>query len=282
MRVSSDSKPGVAMVTILTCLLAVRASYGTIIDFEDLTLPGTDSSVDETFTSNGAQFSGEMLFNCCWQGWIYSNSSLNQDLTIDPGLVPNNDPTQLAQRSTAYVPPNGATSNYAVASFVDQEVDQDTGRTASQTPIVLPVGETIVSMEITNTTWAANSIVNGDGFGGPFGPNDEFRLTIIGEQQGAEIGAVDFHLATGGNIVDEWTQVSLTTLHGADTLRFALVSTDTSTFGSAEFLNTPTFFAIDNIMTVSIPEPCTVTLALLGARGLLYPRRNCRTTNSGG
>jgi len=254
MQVASRSRTGMVITGFVAGLLATGTTQARVIDFEDLSLPGADSAVDEVFTSNGAQFPGETVFSCCWQGWIYSNSTLNQDLTVDPGLVPNSDPTQLAQRSTAYIPPSGPPLNYAVASFVDSEVNQITGRTAFQTPILLPPGETVESIMVANTTWAANNIVNGDSFSGPFGPNDEFRLSIIGERQGSEIGTVEFVLAAAGDLVDQWTQVSLTTLHGADTLRFSLASTDTVVIGTTEFLNTPTFFAIDDIVTVSIAD----------------------------
>jgi len=235
------------------------------VDFEDLVLPSSDSAAAEVFTSGGAAFFGQTRFDCCWEGWVYSNSALNQDLGLDPGgLFPTN-PQFLAQTSTAYLPPNGANTTYAIAVIIDPAVDPVTRMTAPQIPIVLPAGEMVTSVDIANTTWAANNVVNGDAFGGPFGPNDQFTVTIIGESSGLEIGSVDIVLADGMDLLDNWTTVSLVSLSGADTLLFALASTDTSNFGGGtEFLNTPTFFAIDNLLTRPIPEPVAFAMAMAG------------------
>ena len=90
----------------------------TIIDFEDLSLPGDDSAIAEKFESGSATFLGETVFDCCWSGWVYSNSRLNHDLAVSPGTVRADDPFRRAHWSTAYVPNNNEASNYAVSSFV--------------------------------------------------------------------------------------------------------------------------------------------------------------------
>ena len=272
MKIARYSSSNVALMLTAHFLCVAPSSQAAVIDFEDLSLAGADAAKAEAFTSHGAQFPGGLFFDCCWQGWVYTNSALNQDLTVDPGSLLNSDPQLLAHRNTAYVPPTGTTSTYAVANFELSSVDPATGRTVAQAPILLPAGETAESIEIANTTWAANSILNGDSFSGPFGAADEFLLTIVGLQQGVDVGSVDLTLAAGNDLVDTWTRVSLTSLHGADTLRFALSSTDTSVFGGTEFLNTPTFFAIDNLVTVPIPEPSTLGLFLLAAVGWTLQR----------
>jgi hypothetical protein len=225
-----------------------------MIDFEELSLPLPNSAVIETFSSGGAEFAGELVFagcQTCWHGWIYSNSILNQDLSVDPGLLispPQDD--LISQISTAYVPPDGATSKYAVSSLFASTIDPVTGRTAPRSPIVFPAGETIVSLDITNTAYAAHSIIHGDDFNDPFGPTDEFILTIIGEEQGVEVGSVDVVLATGSSVLDVWTTISLASLTGADTLWFALASTKTDDFG----MTTPSYVAVDNILTKLTPS----------------------------
>ena len=49
-----------------------------IIDFEDLPLLDSNTAIAESFTSGGASFAGNVVFDCCWSGWVYSNSTLNQ------------------------------------------------------------------------------------------------------------------------------------------------------------------------------------------------------------
>ncbi|MEO0453309.1 MAG: DUF4465 domain-containing protein [Verrucomicrobiota bacterium] len=140
----------------------------------------------------------------------------------------------------------------------------------------------------TNTTYAYLSMLNGDAanpgggpgkqFGGVTGNDpDEFVLTItgwIGGTSGTQTGSVDFHLAdfsfsdnSQDYIVDDWTFVDLSTLGTVDTLSFDYTSTDTGSFG----INTPTYFAVDNIGAV--PEPSSISLVLLGL-AYLFTRRN--------
>ena len=81
-------------------------------------------------------------------------------------------------------------------------------------------------------------------------------------------------LSDGTDLLSDWTDVSLASLHGADTLRFSLASSDSSVFSGAEFINTPTFFALDNIVTaaIAVPEPGGALLILCGALVLAATR----------
>ena len=74
---------------------------------------------------------------------------------------------------------------------------------------------------------------------------------------------VDFYLANflGGNayIVNTWQSINLTALAGAESLVFGLISSDNDpTYG----MNTPAYFAADNLVTGSaVPEPSSVAPA---------------------
>ena len=224
-----------------------------IIDFEELSLPSPNSTVMKAFQSGGAEFPGQSkVSNCetCWHGWVYSNSTLNQDLSVDPSTLffPANQQLS-SQIFAAFVPPDGARSKYAVSSLFESAIDPATGRTAPRSPILLPVGESVVSIDIANTTYVAHSVVHGDAFNQPFEPDDEFTLTIIGEEQGSEVGRVNIDLVTRNMVLNNWTNVSLRPLTGADTLRFSLASTQENEFG----ITTPTYFALDNIVTKPTP-----------------------------
>jgi hypothetical protein len=139
--------------------------------------------------------------------------------------------------------------------------------------ITLPPGEPVLSLAITNTTYAALSMRDGDFAGKKFGglsgnDPDFFLLTVTGRDTSLAVtGQVDFYLAdfsAADNaldyIVDEWTTVNLSSFSaGTATIEFTLSSSDNGMFG----MNTPASFAIDNVQTV--PEPASASLALLGA-----------------
>lgn len=147
--------------------------------------------------------------------------------------------------------------------------------------ITLPTGEAVLSLAITNTIYAALSMRDGDFFAKKFGgangtDADWFLLTITGRDVGlAATGQVNFYLAdyrfsdpAQDYIVDEWTTVDLSSL-GAGTaqVEFTLSSSDNGMFG----MNTPAYFAVDNVKTV--PEPGAAGLILLGLAGLAARRR---------
>jgi Domain of unknown function (DUF4465)/PEP-CTERM motif len=188
---------------------------------------------------------------CCWTGWTYSNMTD----TTTPGP---------ANQYSAY-PGIGAqgSANYGVA-FLGQPVG----------PTVTFATPSVVSgAYFTNTTYAALSMLNGDSFAKKFGGTsgndpDSFKLTIIGKNAAEQTtGTVDFYLADyrfANNsldyIVNTWTFVDLSSLGAVTHLEFVLASTDTGDFG----INTPGYFAMDNLTTAAVPEPSSIVLLLSG------------------
>ncbi len=166
----------------------------------------------------------------------------------------------------------GGSLQYAV-SFVDD---------FNPTPrITLAAGERPVSMQIVNTTYPALSMKNGDSFAKKFGgatgnDPDFFKLTVNGlNTSNQSTGSLDFYLADyrfANNaldyIVTTWTNVDLTSL-GASTqaLTFTLASSDNGSFG----MNTPAYFAVDNVTTV--PEPSSAVLLAVGLLAFSTRRR---------
>lgn len=113
------------------------------------------------------------------------------------------------------------------------------------------------SIDVTNSTYAALSMKNGDAFAKKFGgasgnDSDFFKLTIKGFYKGTgsfidsvTVYLADFRFADNSKdyITKDWVRVSLSKLNNADSLTFSLTSSDVGQFG----MNTPGFFAIDNI-----------------------------------
>jgi len=132
-------------------------------------------------------------------------------------------------------------------------------------------------MFITNTTYAYLSMLNGDAFAKKFGGDDGtdedwFLLTVTGKLDSATVGTVEFYLAdfrfadsADDYIISDWTWVDVSSLGTVDMLTFSLSSTDNGAFG----MNTPSYFAVDNV----VPEPAGISFLALGAAAMLRRRR---------
>jgi hypothetical protein len=119
----------------------------------------------------------------------------------------------------------------------------------------------ISELFITNTTYAYLSMKNGDPFskqfGGPTGNDPDFFLLTIKKYLNGVLSSdsVNFYLAdfrfednSQDYIVNTWESVDLSGLGEADSLYFALSSSDVGAFG----MNTPAYFCIDNVTASSI------------------------------
>ncbi len=256
---------------ILRCLLvlgglalATAKATADIVDFDDLTPttpyigPGggaywNGSDASGGFVSQGVQFLNYYDSGySSWNGWAYSNTTD----TTTAGFTNQYS----AFRGGAY-----SGTNYGVyyAPWTPTET------------VTAAAGGTFQGMYVTNTTYAALSMLNGDSFAKKFGgasgnDPDWFLLTITGKNAGgAAIGTVDFYLAdyrfadnASDYIVDDWTPVDLTSLgDNVRGLEFALTSSDVGGYG----MNTPAYFAMDSLTVV--PEPSA--LALLCGAGIV-------------
>ena len=92
---------------------------------------------------------------------------------------------------------------------------------------------------------------------------------------GESTGSVDFYLAdyryadsSQDYIVNAWEYIDLSSLGSVDELSFSLSSSDNGSFG----MNTPNYFAIDNIGVVPEPSAYAMIAGLL-ALGLVFNRR---------
>ncbi len=245
--------------SFLTCFCVVELGLGAgatenaravVVDFEDLT-PATESAApgdtsETPFVSQGVSFNRtwNQTFDCCPGAWAYSNQT---DLVTAGFTNPY----------SAYHLPSGGgvegSSNFTVAF----------NSAPGDAVVTLPTATTVEGGYFTNNSFAYLSMLNGDGFAKKFGgaggtDPDWFLLTVVGkDMSGADTGSVDFYLADYRNldaapdyIVDTWTWVDLTGL-GSDvkTIESALSSSDAGEFG----MNTPAYFALDDLKIVPLP-----------------------------
>jgi hypothetical protein len=231
-------------------LIIFSISFGSInaqqnvADFENLILSnesywdGSDISglhnnsiFFTTFTSGNYNFSN--TYDTTWgsasgywsSGWVYSNmtdsstSGFSNQYSAKPGGGH----------------PIGGT-NYAI------------GKPNSTIVFNNPDG---LSINITNSTYAANSMRDGDAFAKKFtnADQDYFKLHISGHFNGFITDSIEFYLAdfthadsTLDYIVTDWQYIEL--LPGPyDSVSFNLFSSDVGAFG----MNTPAYFCIDNV-----------------------------------
>ncbi len=254
------------------CLGLVLSSQNTIAqtvsDFENLTLTpnsywdGSDRSgthnaglFSSTFSSGDANFNNvyDTTYSAAYGYWSkgFAYTNMTDSTTSGSG--------NMYSAKTASGVNNSA--NYLISS--NNSIIHLTSAAANNT---------VKGVYITNTTYAANSMRDGDSFAKKFGGTtgndpDWFKLTIWGYTNGnLTPDSVEFYLAdyrfsnnAQDYIVKNWQWVNLTTLGAIDSVKFILTSSDNGSFG----MNTPAFFALDNFndQTVGVGVKEVATLA---------------------
>jgi hypothetical protein len=253
------------LVVLVSCTAALSARADVVVDFEDLTVPlsghfngdpgslSPGQSVNAPWTSAGVSFAntfGIVSVYEYWNGFAYSNV-VN---TTDPAF----------ENQYASYPGGGyQSSTYAVAY-------------ADGATITLPVATTVAGMRIANTTYAALTMRDGDqyGFAAPLPAGGWFATTATGKLAGETTGTATFYLAdlrgeSPPGIRATWAWFDLTALGTVDTIEFAFDGSDQGTFG----LNTPAYFAMDDLTVTAVPEPATWPLLAAGATTMLLAAR---------
>lgn len=253
----------------------------TTVDFEDLTLPKVDTFYNGsdnagTFTSKGVAFN--VNYDDTYGMWLggFAYSNMRDDSTAD------------------------FSNNYSAYPAIGTDSSEIYALNTSGDTLFFPSPSDLVSVELTNTTYVYLSMKNGDAYGKQFGsPNDAngdpdgtqgkdyFFIRIYSHFSNGELlDSLDFYLAdfTSNNatehyIVDTWKEVDLSAMKIVSYLTFKYFSSDNGTYG----INTPTFFALDNLVfnesTTSLsteklaafkvfPNPANSHITINGGQGI--------------
>lgn len=259
--------------------IALAPFFGTAqtLTFETLPLPATDTFyvnslhhlVDDGFNVGQVHFPYmyDTSFHAWTAGFVYSNkkdsvkSGYTNMYAAKAGTGYNGSDKYLV-----WTPGYGTTQNLYIPQNPNDTVENTNWFRG-------------VSMYVTNSTFAYNSMRDGDAFAKKFGgatgnDADWFKLTIKGyKHRGTQVtaaGSMEFYLADfrfANNAQDymlkDWAKVDLTTV-GGDSLAFSLSSSDTGAFG----MNTPAYFCMDNLM---IATPTSIKKQPLQSLAKVYP-----------
>lgn len=260
-----------------------------VVDFESLSLVQADTFYNGSDLANGftvnTNFNSILFSNTYttsqwgdyWTGFSYTN------------MTDNTTPGYDNQYSSFVGTGANGSEKYGVY--------YSSGMVTFSIPVIID------SLKITNTTYSALSMRDGDLFGKQFGSStnangdndgtngeDFFKVWFIGmDEQSQRTDSVEFYLAdfrfSDNNldyILDTWANVNLQSLGTVKSLIFRFESSDMS-FG---YINTPTYFALDDIafsQTLGLskqkitpfevyPNPVQDRLLVQGAKGQLNIR----------
>ena len=267
----TDRSLALAMVIICLASMAFLPSTSAvlqaeIVDFEELNLNPNSffdgyggNAQSGTWTSGSATFNTNLF----GPGWSYSN--VNDSTTA--GFTNQ----WAAYPGTGF----GGSGNYALANTFSPN-----GAYINLSQSIAPI-----EVQVSNSTYAALSMRDGDGFGKKFGGDtgddeDFFTVTFTGfsglDKTGSETGRVDFYLAdyrfsdnSQDYIIADWNAVDLSALGTVQSVAIGLASSDNGQFG----MNTPSYVAIDSLRFNSVPEPSGFILVPLGCVALLRRSR---------
>ncbi len=183
-----------------------------------------------------------------WSGWSYSNMT---DVTT-PG----------------YENQYSAITGSGIHNIENQNKNYGVSYLFGETPVHFTDNSAhiVKGFYVTNSTYSALSMLNGDGvakkFGGENGEDpDWFKLTICGYKNGEKTKAKDFYLAdfrfednTKDFVLQNWQWIDTEELGKIDSLTFALSSSDVGDYG----MNTPAYFCMENLYI--LPDTAPIVL----------------------
>lgn len=242
------------IILFFTLALPVCATSQSVINFEDLQVPSkgywNGSDYAGQFKSGNLVFNNtyDTTFGEYWTGFAYSN-------------IKNDSTAGYGNQYASYAGGGYQSANYAIgyAGATIRFTGSDAGKAAE-------------GYYVTNSTYTALSMKNGDSFAKKFGGQsgdepDYFGLLMKTYSGGSfrtdSVWLADYRNADNSKdfIQKDWLWVDLSSKGNIDSILFDFFSSDTNSFG----INTPTYFCIDQIITkgtyTALTSPSSISTA---------------------
>jgi hypothetical protein len=234
-------KKTITLIAAFALMFNLSKAQILIADFEDLTLPTDSFYLDSTSTPFE---SGQILFNHDWTyspwGDYWSNGFSYSNMTDSVTSGFGNQYSAKAAKGQ-----NGS-ANYVVGQSTSILKSNGIGYQFN--------GQGVY---VTNTTYAYNSMRDGDmfgkKFGGPTGNDPDWYKLLVRRYLGGVLmnDSIEFYLAdfrfsnnAQDYILKTWEYLDLTSLGLSDSLEFSVSSSDVGAFG----MNTPAYFCLDSLV----------------------------------
>jgi hypothetical protein len=247
-------RPFLRAAILSAAMVVTNASLAATVDFEGFGLPSASffngdtgelspgQSTSVPWTSGGASFSNTFGIDNTYDPFIYSYW-----FGFAVSNVVDSTTAGFGNQYAAYPGGGFLSDTYAVAF----------GDTATMT---FATPSSVAGLRIANTTYTFLTLQDGDeyGFTAPLPAEGWFLVTAEGSLAGNPTGSADFYLAdlrgaTPPGLLATWEWFDLTSLGAVDSIRFSFSGSDVGTFG----LNTPAYFAMDDVTYAPVPEPGT-------------------------
>jgi len=238
---------GNSQASTIASLEVHARDYNYLIDFEAAsvlpfvaTANGSAGVVDGGYVDagSGIKLPASASYNADWDFWSWSGIAISQFNDVTTAGFANQLSASYKDAVTGFSG-YGGSNTYAVVFGGQVTFDDD---------------ETECTFDhfwVTNSAYAALSMMNGDQFAKKFGTGDWFKLTVSAFDKDnnptgidVEFYLADFRTATSPGVITEWTMVDLTPLGDkVNTVQFSLESSDVGDWG----MNTPEYFCFDNL-----------------------------------
>ncbi len=191
------------------------------VDFEDVTL--NDAGLAHNDSISGSISSGDVTLTTTWTSsdWGTFNSGFvvsNQTDTTNAGYM--NPYSCIAEKGA-----NGSATYAVFYSAADS--------------ILFNSPVNLESVMLCNNAYAYMSMLNGDYFTQAYTDGDYFKVVLdFYNNSGASQGSTSFSLASNSSLINEWTELDLSTFKGISYIKFSFESSQTGT---------PLYFCIDDI-----------------------------------
>lgn len=185
-----------------------------------------ENAKDYAWTDENTQLSGGLTL--AWDG----QNGFSEGGTAISNYIDNNVEEHATFDYQLSVPETNGSKNFAIV-YCDATIKFPEG-----------VSHIIKSMDISHTTYELGVVVNGNEYAASLKEKGYLTLTITADNG----NSLNVDMARDGKILPNWTKVDLSALGAVNSLTFTMSGSDSSEWDGVTYLNTPAYFAFDNVV----------------------------------